>query len=458
MPLLPHDGSIPEGREGSDTVRSYYTATSDPENHQLAVPSEERGVSESTAPVVNPYHSVRAALSHPDPNTSESGLPTLPSSERGISEITAPVGSFTEVPTFNNQNNTEFPRPNLQDTQVPTDSLPPYHIPTVTSEPHVIDAGPDGKLPAPSIITTLIYLSLFAITGTATRLGLVLLTDYGNAPAPPLIWAQFAGCFIMGLCQSMLPVFTAKDAPIFIGLTTGYAGSVTSFSSFMLDAFSQTSYTHYLPPGGQRRGGGQGALALPGYIIVTLCTSFGGLRLGRNIGRWIHAKVGIEKISTVVLRGLDWLACILCMAVFPIALFLGIFKSGTNQRFLWGMVFSPPGAIARYSLSRLLNPRLRGFPLGTFVVNMLGTGVLAGAIVGRLVLERRGLGDGDLGGLVWLGALQDGFCGCLTTVSTFVVEAEGLGGKGSLRYVGSSVILGLCLMVAIIGGYVWSLD
>ena len=51
---------------------------------------------------------------------------------------------------------------------------------------------------------------------------------------------------------------------------------------------------------------------------------------------------------------------------------------------------------------------------------------------------------------------MDGFCGCLTTVSTWVGELNGLRRRHGYVYGGLSLIVGVAGMVAVMGGVRWS--
>lgn len=53
-------------------------------------------------------------------------------------------------------------------------------------------------------------------------------------------------------------------------------------------------------------------------------------------------------------------------------------------------------------------------------------------------------------------ALETGFCGCLTTVSTFQHELFTLGLKDAYFYGGASVVWAQLLLLAINGGVSWS--
>lgn len=84
------------------------------------------------------------------------------------------------------------------------------------------------------------------------------------------------------------------------------------------------------------------------------------------------------------------------------------------------LIFAGAGAggVARYALSMGLNPLLRTLPLGTLVVNVLGS-CLAGALVGWLVLRLEA--DSALRLLLLVG-----FLGGFTTFSAFAVEVAAM--------------------------------
>jgi CrcB protein len=99
------------------------------------------------------------------------------------------------------------------------------------------------------------------------------------------------------------------------------------------------------------------------------------------------------------------------------------------------------GAPARYVVDLVLRAKVPGhFPLGTFVVNAVGSlllGLVAGAVLGG-------------GAPTWLQTLVGtGFCGALTTFSTFGFETVRLVEDGAWRlaagYVGASLVVGLGL-------------
>ena len=76
------------------------------------------------------------------------------------------------------------------------------------------------------------------------------------------------------------------------------------------------------------------------------------------------------------------------------------------------------GSVSRYLISRVLNVAGYPFPLGTFVVNVVGS-LLLGFVLG-LALK-----TGQLSNNTIL-FLATGFCGGFTTFSTFAFENQGL--------------------------------
>jgi len=91
------------------------------------------------------------------------------------------------------------------------------------------------------------------------------------------------------------------------------------------------------------------------------------------------------------------------------------------------------GAPLRYLAGRLLDAR---FPRGTLAVNLAGSALL-GALVGAAV-------EGH-----WMALLGTGFCGGLTTYSTFAVQTVGGGRRLGTAYA-VATILG-CLAAATLG-------
>lgn len=99
-------------------------------------------------------------------------------------------------------------------------------------------------------------------------------------------------------------------------------------------------------------------------------------------------------------------------------------------------------------------------------MNMFGTAMegmcydLQHVGIGSSAAAALRIGGGRIGCQVLQGVM-DGFCGCLTTVSTWVAEIHGLSSQDGKKkyaywYAGASVLGGLGLMVVIMGSVRWS--
>ena len=107
------------------------------------------------------------------------------------------------------------------------------------------------------------------------------------------------------------------------------------------------------------------------------------------------------------------------------------------------LVAGAVGAVLRYALSRAFPVRPGHLPGGILIVNVVGSGV-AGVLIG--LAERAAL-DGDLRLI-----LVTGFCGGLTTFSTWAVETIELFDGGRWRAAILNVVVTLVLGLAAAAG------
>ncbi|KAJ5321205.1 hypothetical protein N7476_004207 [Penicillium atrosanguineum] len=315
------------------------------------------------------------------------------------------------------------------------------------------------RIPKPLLhLYTTSYLIFFSILGTLARLGLQSLTFYTGAPITTgVLWANVSGSLIMGFLSEDKNLFreewgtssppspssdpehikkhkaVKKTIPLYIGLTTGFCGCFTSFSSFIRDVFLALANAlpdPSLPSGADiaSRNGGYSFMALLAVILVTVSLSLSALIFGA------HLALALERFTPIVpfvltRRVLDRGVVVLGWGCWLGAVFLAIWPPDRHEetevwrgRVVFALVFAPLGCLLRFYVSLMLNARIAAFPLGTFVVNMFGTAV-EGMCFDLQHVGGLGAGAGSLAGCQVLQGVMDGFCGSITTV----MWAVGLG-------------------------------
>ncbi|KAJ6783737.1 hypothetical protein PWT90_08626 [Aphanocladium album] len=346
---------------------------------------------------------------------------------------------------------------------------------------------------------TLSYLVFFSIFGTLARIGLAHLTTYPGAPTIfPTLWANVGGSFIMGFLVQDRKLFrqewgtpiyhellqraraktgdeetaerssidlaaakkahlaTKKTIPLYIGLATGFCGSFTSFSTFIRDVFLALSNDmvspdlHGLAP--SHRNGGYSFMALLAIIIETVGLSLSAYIAGLHLGSALEPYT--PSISFRFTRNvLDRLFVLLGWGCWIGAVVMAIVPPHKNWRgtAVFAIVFAPLGCLGRFYLSLYLNGKRPSFPLGTFAANVLGT-----VILGMAWDIAHSTSTGGVLGCQLLQGVEDGFCGCLTTISTWVSELTSLRRKSSYIYGTVSVLVSTALMIIIMGSLRWT--
>lgn len=123
---------------------------------------------------------------------------------------------------------------------------------------------------------------------------------------------------------------------------------------------------------------------------------------------------------------------------------------------IFACVLAPVGCLLRFYVSLKLNGIMSSFPLGTFAVNIFGTAVLGMAYDLQHVDIGPGLPGGGRVPCQVLQGIMDGFCGALTTVSTWIAEINGLKRGHSYVYAFASTAIGLGAVVIVMGSVRWT--
>ncbi|VUC33467.1 unnamed protein product [Clonostachys rosea] len=332
------------------------------------------------------------------------------------------------------------------------------------------------------------YLIFFSIWGTLARKGMAYLTTYAGTPIIfDTIWVNFTGCLIMGFVLEDRKMFlyewgsptyhrqilmerkrqkdeqsgessghdsidlnaakksflsTKRSIPLYIGLTVGFCGSFTTFSGFILDAFLALRTD---------RNGGYSFMALTGILIATVSISLSGFKAGAQLAiafegvmpalPYIFMRKYLDRSAVLIGLG-SWLGAVLLCIFSP--------HDAWRGRMLFALVLSPLGTFARFHLATCLNGRSASFPAGTFAANVLGSIILAAA------WDVEHAAVGGVVGCQVLRGVEDGFTGCLSTVSTWVTEISSLKRKHAYFYGLASILTSLVAVILVSGSMAWS--
>jgi CrcB protein len=255
-----------------------------------------------------------------------------------------------------------------------------------------------------------------------------------------------------------------KTIPLYIGLATGFCGSLTSFSSFLRDVFLAFLNDLRSPNADvtARRNDGYSVMAGLAVIVITIALCYSALKAGA------HAALLLDRFTpTLPFRRtraiVDPLVAFIAWGAWLGAVFMAIWppdRHASNETWrgqaVFACVFGPLGCLLRFYASLTLNPISPSFPLGTFAVNIVGTAVLGMAWdLQHIHLRGSGVGGGRVACQVLQG-IMDGFDGCLTTVSTWILEIDTLKTNHAWKYAFASVAAGVCVLVVVMGSVRWS--
>jgi fluoride ion exporter CrcB/FEX len=155
---------------------------------------------------------------------------------------------------------------------------------------------------------------------------------------------------------------------------------------------------------------------------------------------------------TVSCKVMDPVITVLAWGCWLGAVFLSIWPPEDSWRgqAVFALVFAPLGCLARFYVSLYLNKLIPSFPVGTFAVNMFGTAILG------MAWDLQHIPMGGIAGCQVLQGIEDGFCGCLTTVSTWVNELSTLKKGHAYKYGIASTLAGFSILLVIMGSVRWT--
>nr|KJB64416.1 hypothetical protein B456_010G048400 [Gossypium raimondii] len=283
-------------------------------------------------------------------------------------------------------------------------------------------------------ISCLIHLAVFGILGVFTRylleklFGPSLLGVTSNETIVyPNLPSNMVGSFLMGWWGVVFKGDISQVSDILaIGLTTGYLGSVTTFSGWNQKMLDLSVDGHWVQ-------------AILGFLIGLFLVAYSiifGIETAKGF-RWILKKLNTRPEKGVPSCNCNWtlnsssrhlVAMVILLLVLGVLLSVsGLllkeeFSSGSSGAQLWlACLVGPFGVWIRWFLARL-NGRglgksgiLRWLPFGTLITNVSAACIMAGLSTIEKSVNIKNFDTVANG-------IQLGFLGCLSTVSTFIAE------------------------------------
>ncbi|KAJ6544040.1 major facilitator superfamily domain-containing protein [Mycena capillaripes] len=306
-------------------------------------------------------------------------------------------------------------------------------------------APEEPKAYHPLSLHVIALLMPFSVLGVLARLGLSALATYSGQSVFPLLYAQGIGCLIMGFCLALKEPFNRYYSPAYIALTTGFCGSLTTFSGWQLDIFKSWLNTNNAP-WSPLNNVLDGICKSVFTISLSLASLFFGMHIANQISPFFRAGPQPGKFIRVAITALS-----ICTYAATIPAYYLLPRDYRHQATA-ALLFSFPGTLTRYLLSTHLNTLIPSFPLGTYAANTFGT-ALSGTF---RVLQTSAHSPLSSGTCTIIQGLADGYCGSLTTVSTFAAElATFKTAAQKYRYGLATWATGQVILVFIFGAMLW---
>lgn len=297
---------------------------------------------------------------------------------------------------------------------------------------------PPSKRFCQSLYTSLLIwcgISLGAYFGSYIRVGISYFKVWKTEANFTVMYAQVIGCLIMGVMtqhKTFLNNCSRFHAVLYIAVATGLCGSITTFSSWNMEC-NKIFFLQWDDSWGNIMGSYNGSRIFEWLICMWtgVAVPISALHLGQHLGalsprstdRLKEDKSSPQRqyVLAEVLMIVLYIICTILVIVLPVTL--------DWVHLTYTATFGAAGAYLRYLLS-FLNPKIKDFPLGTFIANVFGSWLIA--LWTTLAKFEVPYHHHNITAVLY--GLSTGFCGCLTTISTFVNELDVLPRKKMYIY------------------------
>ncbi|KAI8902632.1 CrcB-like protein-domain-containing protein [Globomyces pollinis-pini] len=269
------------------------------------------------------------------------------------------------------------------------------------------------SIPSSDLTKKLCWLTIFSCIGVIIR----VYTTFTATILPGIIYPQIIGSFLIGIFYSNK--FFESHPNLKFGLSTGLCGSITTFSSFILETYLyfQTNIWN--------------GLILIGLVVGL---SYGSFKIGQHIGSLDIFQIDYNIPSN------DVFLIIITFIVYVLVLLWFIFSLSFQSL---STLIGPFGTFLRFYLSNF-NGQYQDFPIGTFAANIVGTILICIFYIIQFEISSSAT-------CLFFQACIIGFCGCLSTISTFIVEIHTLPRQKAYQYCLISIASGVLVALIIVG-------
>ncbi|KAL8216373.1 hypothetical protein R6Q57_023210 [Mikania cordata] len=266
------------------------------------------------------------------------------------------------------------------------------------------------------------------------------------------------GSFLMGWFGAVFKGYISNFSPeLAVGLTTGYLGSLTTFSGWnqkMLELSVD----------------GQWVFSFLGFLLGLFLVAYSfifGVETAKGL-KWVFkrtnlsSKCGFSQVNNIMIR-----VILIVVMVTMLGLLWGVsvtllkkdFDDDNSTSYLWfGCIVGPIGVWIRFYLAQLNGQGLgrtqmmKWMPFGTLIAN-----VAAACIMAAFATIKKSVKDKHFNTVAT--GIQFGLCGCLSTVSTFIAEfaamRESMHPWRAYAYAFTTMIISFALGTLIFSVPVW---
>ena len=296
-------------------------------------------------------------------------------------------------------------------------------------------------------------LSLGSYAGVTARISLSSLSEWDGISHFPSFWAQIIGALVIGVLVIYKGRIQKRYIVIYTAVSTGFCGSLTTFSSWNVEAAQVLMQFNHTTLNSNQHGYYTSGI---GYLTVLLL-GFGmpiaAMLLGRNISKAcesVFEKMKLQRYTR---------CCTIPRVIISVSIIVGYIVVSatliavcvyyTNYFLLFSLLLGSIGTYIRWQLSSLDNiASFQEFPLGTFLANTLGSIILV--VTSIAIAFYTDETEIEPIKTAILTGVASGFCGSLTTVSTFLVQLSFMPFHKAILYALVSLLTSQVLIISII--------